>query len=325
MKRVLQAATTATLLALGLSAASVHAQEKYPTRPITMYIPAPPGGGTDSVGRTLAELVEPILGQKVIVENKPGAGGTVGVTLLTQAPPDGYTLEGAYNGPLTALPHTLAVSYNKDSYVPIIEFAASGYVFCVRKDFPAKDAKEMIAHLKANPGKYTYAVDGVGNTVHLGAEILFGKFGAKARPVPFNGSSEQVRAVLGGHVDIFTGSSGSVLPHIKSGALKCPFVTTTKGNPAVPGAVGLGELGITDYQAALWWGLIAPKGIAPEKVAILENAFRKAMESPRFKETIAKLGATSDGLGPKEFAEHIRTEYELNGKVVKQLGLPPPR
>lgn len=323
MKLLLRcAAATAAALLLSIPG---QAQQAYPTRPITLIIPAPPGGGTDSLGRTLAELVEPILGQKVVVENKPGAGGTLGVTLLTQASPDGYTLVGAYNGPLTALPHTLAVSYSLDSYIPIIEFAASGYVFCVRSDFQAKDAKEMIAHLKANPGKLTYAVDGIGNTVHLGAEIIFGKFGVKARPVPFNGSSEQVRAVLGGHVDIFTGSSGSVLPHIKSGALKCPFVTTTKGNPAVPSAVGLGDLGIADYQAALWWGLIAPKGTPDNRVKILENAFRKGMDSPKFKSATTALGATSDGLGPQEFANHIRTEYELHGRIVKQLGLQPPR
>ncbi len=316
------AAAACALLSIALPSL---AQQAYPTRPITLIVPAPPGGGTDTMGRTLAELVEPILGQKVVVENKPGAGGTLGVTLLTQAPPDGYMLAGAYNGPLTALPHTLAISYGLDSYVPIIEFGASGYVFCVRSEFPAKDAKEMIAHMKANPGKLTYAVDGIGNTVHLGAEIVFGKFGVKARPVPFNGSSEQVRAVLGGHVDIFTGSSGSVLAHIKSGALKCPFVSTTKGNPAVPSAVGLADLGITDFQAALWWGLIAPKGLPADRVTILENAFRKAMDSPKFKSALAALGATSDGLGPQEFGGHIRTEYELHGKVVKQLGLTPPR
>jgi tripartite-type tricarboxylate transporter receptor subunit TctC len=316
-------ALAAVVLALAALATPSLAQEKYPSRPITLYIPAPPGGGTDTVGRTLAELVEPILGQKVVVENKPGAGGTLGVTLLTQAPPDGYVLEAAYNGPLTALPHTLAVSYTFDSYIPIIEFAASGYVFCVRSEFPAKDAKEMIAHLKANPGKFTYAVDGIGNTVHLGAEILFQKFGVKVRPVPFNGSSEQVRAVLGGHVDIFTGSSGSILPHMKAGTLKCPFVTTVARNPAVPDAVGLADLGVTDFQAALWWGLIAPKGTPPDRIAILENAFRKAMDSPKYKAAIASLGATSEASGPKEFSAHIRKEYEINGAAVKQLGLSP--
>ena len=320
MKKILGALAVACLAALPLAG---PAQEKFPSRPITLYIPAPPGGGTDSVGRALAELVEPILGTKVVVENKPGAGGTLGVTLLTQAKPDGYTLAGAYNGPLTALPHTLAVSYGLDSYIPIIEFGASGYVFCVKSDFPVKDAKEMIEHLKKNPGKFTYAVDGIGNTVHLGAEILFNKVGVKARPVPFNGSAEQVRAVLGGHVDIFTGSSGAVLAHVKAGTLKCPFVTTTARNPAVPDAVGLGDLGVSDFQAALWWGLIAPKGTPPDRVKILEDAFRKAMESPKFKAVLATLGATAPTGGSKEFANHIKTEYDLSGAAVKQLGLTP--
>jgi tripartite-type tricarboxylate transporter receptor subunit TctC len=314
------AAVASGLVLLG---GPVSAQEKFPSRPITMIIPAPPGGGTDSVGRALGDLVEPILGQKVVIENKPGAGGTLGVTLLTQAPADGYLVEAAYNGPLTALPHTLAVSYKLDSYIPIIQFGETGYVFCTKSDFPAKDANGLIAHLKANPGKFTYAVDGIGNTVHLGAEILFQKFDVKARPVPFNGSSEQVRAVLGGHVDIFSGSSGSVLPHIKAGTLKCPFVTTTGRNPAIPDAVSLKELGVSDYQAVLWWGLIAPKGTPADRVAILEQAFRKAMESPKYKAVLANLGGTSEGRALNDFSAAIKTEYELNGSVVKRLGIQP--
>jgi len=274
------------------------------------------------MGRTLADLAGPILGQKIVVENKPGAGGTLGITLLTQAPPDGYTLAGAYNGPLTALPHTLAVSYTMDSYIPIIEFGSSGYVFCVKSDFPAKDAKELIAQLKANPGKYTYAVDGIGNTVHLGGEVLFQSLGIKARAVPFNGSSEQLRAVLGGHVDIFTGSSGVVLSHLKAGTLKCPFVTTASRNPAVPEAVGLKELGIDNVEVALWWGLIAPKGTPPDRIKILEAAFKQAKESPKFKAALDTLGATAERPGQQEFILHIKTESEVLGKVVQQLGLP---
>lgn len=295
--------------------------QAFPARPITMIVPAPPGGGTDTLSRTLAELAEPILGQKIVVENKVGASGTLGVTLLTQAAPDGYTLAGAFNGPLTALPHTQSVSYDLSSYVPIVEFGASGYVFCVRSDFPAKDGKEFIAHLKANPGKFTYAVDGIGNTVHLGAEVLFQRFGVKARAVPFNGASEQLRAVLGTHVDIFTGSSGIVLPHVKAGTLKCPMVTTGSKNPAVPDATSLKELGVADFETALWWGLIAPKGTPADRVTILENAFRKAKESPKFKEALAKLGATDERPGQQEFIKHIRDEFDVNAKVVQQLGL----
>ena len=174
-----------------------------------------------------------------MIENKPGGGGSVGTALITQARPDGYTLLMNFNGPMTTLPHSLQVPYTLDSYTPIIQVGSGSYVLCTAPDFPAANAKELIANLKQNPGKYTYGNDGVGNTMQLAAERIFRHFDVKARPVPFGGAGETARNFLGGHVDFYGGSLPPILPHVAAGKAKCLMLTSAADNPAMPGASGL--------------------------------------------------------------------------------------
>jgi tripartite-type tricarboxylate transporter receptor subunit TctC len=313
------AAALAALVAVG--ALPGAAQEKYPSRPIQLIVPSPPGGGTDIFGRQLAELVDPILGAKIVVENKPGGGGTVGTTLVTQAKPDGYTLGMIWNSPLTTSPHSLQVPYTPDSYTPIIQIGSSSYVICAQPDFPASTGKEFIEHLKKNPGKYTYGNDGVGGTMQLAAERIFGHFGVKVRPVPFGGAGETARNFLGGHVDFYGGSLPPIIPHVTAGKAKCLILTSAANNPALPSASGLADLGAPEMETVLWWGVIGPKGLPADKVQTLEAAFRKAAESPRFKEVQAKQGATSVIRRPEEMAKLIRAEHAALGEVARSLGL----
>jgi tripartite-type tricarboxylate transporter receptor subunit TctC len=317
------ACRTATAVALLACAGviPVAAQERYPSRPIQLIVPSPPGGGTDIFGRQLAELVEPILGQKLVVENKPGGGGTVGTTLVTQARPDGYTLGMIWNSPLTTSPHSLQVPYTPDSYTPIIQIGSSSYVLCTAPDFPAANGKEFIAHLKQNPGKYTYGNDGVGGTMQLAAERIFGEFGAKVRPVPFGGAGETARNFLGGHVDFYGGSLPPILPHVAAGKAKCLVLTSAANNPALPAASGLADLGAPGAETVLWWGVIGPKGLPADRVQAIEAAFRKAAESPRFKEVQQKQGATAVIRGSDEMAKLIRSEHAALGAVAQSLGL----
>src|SRR6185295_18981823 len=156
--------------------------------------PTPPGGGVDIVARMLAELVEPALGTKVVVVNKPGASGAIGVTQLAQAKPDGYTLAAVWNAPLTVTPHTLAVSYGLDDYTPVTQLTGgTPFGFCVKPDFPAANGKEFVELLRKSPDKYNYGNDGVAGGVQLAAERAFGRLGIKARPVPFGGAGETVK------------------------------------------------------------------------------------------------------------------------------------
>lgn len=321
--RMMALLRTTTLGAAAVLAAALaaHAQDRYPSRPIQVIVPTPPGGGTDIIARQLAEIVEPILGQKLVIENKPGGGGTVGTTLVTQAKPDGYTLLMNFNGPLTTVPHTLQVPYTPDSYTPIIQVGFGSYVLCTAPDFPASNAKELIAHLKQNPGKYTYGNDGVGNTMQLAAERIFRHFDVKARPVPFGGAGETARNFLGGHVDFYGGSLPPILPHVAAGKAKCLMLTSASDNPALPGAAGLAALGVPELETVLWWGLMGPKNLPANVVEKLETSFREAVASQRFKETMEKQGATPIARGPKEMDALIRKEYAALGEVAKAVGL----
>ena len=310
-------------LACGLVAAGapVMAQEKFPSRPIEIIVPTPPGGGTDITARLLAELVEPMLGQKVVVVNKAGAGGALGMSAVVQAKPDGYTLGGLWNAPLTMTPHSQAVPYSLQDYVAISLADIAPSLLCAKPDFPANNGKELIEVIRNNPNKYTYGNDGVGGMLHLSTERIFIKFGIKARPVPFGGAGETLKNFLGGHVDIYAGSIPPIVPHVKAGTAKCLLLTSKEKNAAVPQATSLNELGIPETATYLWHGIVGPKGIPPDRVAILEKAFVQAAKSGKYRQMMEEKGVTAEGGGGVEFRKLIETEYKAMGEVVTSLGM----
>ncbi|WP_170149876.1 Bug family tripartite tricarboxylate transporter substrate binding protein [Rhodoplanes roseus] len=297
------------------------AAQEFPSRPITLIVPAPPGGGTDVFARQIAEAVEPILKQKVIVDNRAGGGGTVGTTLITAAQPDGYTLGFIWNSPLTTSPHSLAVSYTPDSYASVMSIGFSSYVLCTAPSFPAANAKELVDQIKANPGKFTYGNDGLGGTMQLAAERVFSKLGAKVRPVPFGGAGETARNFLGGHVTFYGGSLPPILPHAAAGKAKCLLLTSAGKNPALPQASGLDDIGLGAEETVLWWGLIAPAKTPPAILEKLEKAFMEAAATPKFKEAMDKQGATLRVLGAKDTGALIRNELAALGAVAKAIGI----
>ena len=310
-------------LAFGLVMAStpVTAQEKFPSRPIEIIVPTPPGGGTDIAARLLAELVEPVLGQKVVVVNRAGAGGTLGMSAVVQAKPDGYTVGGLWNAPLTMTPHTQGVPYTLQDFVAISLSDTAPNVLCTRPDFPANSGKELIEVIRNNPNKYTYGNDGVGATIHLSVERIFGKLGIKARPVPFGGAGETLKNFLGGHIDIYGGSLPPIVPHVKAGTAKCLLLTSKEKNAGVPQAASLGELGIPETATYLWHGIVGPKGIAPDRIAILEKAFSQAAKSDKFRQSMEANGVTVEGSGAAEFRKLIETEHKAMSDVVTALGM----
>jgi tripartite-type tricarboxylate transporter receptor subunit TctC len=293
----------------------------FPDRPITLIVPAPPGGGTDVFARQLADLAEGVLKQKVVVENKAGGGGTVGTTLIAAARPDGHTLGFVWNSPLTTSPHALPVSYTPDSYVPILSIGYSSYVLCAQPDFPAKDAQEMVTVLKQNPGKFTYGNDGVGGTMQLAAERIFRKLDVKVRAVPFGGAGETAKNFLGGHVSLYGGSLPPILAHAKAGKAKCLLLTSAEPNASLPDAAGLSKLGIGGEETVLWWGLIAPKNIPADRLAVIAKAFNAAATDPKFKAVMEQQGAVH---APKDGAamdKAIRAELTALGEVAKAIGI----
>jgi len=303
------------------AASPAAAQEKFPTRPIEIIVPTPPGGGTDITARLLAELVEPMLGQKVVVVNKAGAGGTLGMSAVVQAKPDGYTLGGLWNAPLTMTPHSQAVPYSLQDYVAISLADTAPALLCTKPDFPANTGKEFIEVIRSNPNKYTYGNDGVVGMLHLSTERIFTKLGIKARPVPFGGAGETLKNFLGGHVDIYAGSIPPIVPHVKAGAAKCLLLTSKEKNAAVPQAASLSELGIPETATYLWHGIVGPKGIPPDRIAILEKAFARAAKSDKFRQLMEAKGVTVEGSGAAEFRKLIDTEFKAMGEVVTSLGM----
>ena len=296
-------------------------QEKFPARPIQMIMPTPPGGGTDILGRRLAEAAEKVLNQQIVVENKPGGNGTIGIGQLVQAKPDGYTIGAVWNGAVTTTPHTMQLPYKLESLVPLLQIGAGSYVICVREDFPVNSAKELIDLIKGHPDKYTLGNDGIGNTMQLAAQRIFGHFGAKVRQVPFNGAGETARNFLGGHVDIYGGSIPAIMAHVKAGKVKCPMLTSADDNPVLPNASGLRALGAPELETVLWWAISMPKGVPADRVEILRDAFRKAADSDGYREILTKLGATPIFRQGEELQKYIQSEYTALGEVAQELGL----
>ncbi len=319
MSRRLLILASAAIVAL---TAPLWAQEAYPSRPITVIVPTPVGGGVDIVHRMLGELAEPILGHKIVIENKPGASGTVGLSALVNARPDGYTLAAVWNAPLTIAPHTLTVPYDANDFVPVIQTTGgTPLIYCVRPDFPANTAKEFIEYAKRNPDKLTYGTDGAGAMVQLSGERLFQPLGLKLRPIPFGGAGETLKNFLGGHIDIYGGTIPPIASQLRDGAAKCLITTAASKLASLPMAASAGDLGLADQATELWRGLIAPKGTPADRVNVLAGAFRKAAADPKFQNYLKNAGETAVVGTPDEFRALIVAESKAFAGVVKSLGI----
>jgi tripartite-type tricarboxylate transporter receptor subunit TctC len=315
------AAACAVVTAALVVGAGPALAQTYPTRPVTLIVPAPPGGGTDVFARQLAELVEPIFKQKIVIENKAGAGGTLGVTQLTAARPDGYTLAFIWNSPLTTSPQSLNVAYTPEKYRPLMSIGFSSYVICAQPTFAGSSAKDFIAALKAPNTRFTYGNDGVGGTMQFAAERIFSKVGVKVKGIPFAGAGETAKNFLGGHVDFYGGSLPPILPHVQAGKAKCLLLTSAAGNAALPGVDGLESLGLGAEETVLWWGLIAPAGLPAELAETIEKTFVAAANSEKFKEIMDRQGATRRILGAVQTTDLIAKELAALTDVARSLGI----
>ena len=246
---------------------------------LKVIIPTPPGGGTDGYFRILVKEAEPFLNEPIIITNVAGAGGTIGVTQLTRAAPDGQTVAGVWLGPITVAPNTSKVPYTPNDYVPIVQMSSAPYVMCVHPEFPSSDGGAFIAELRRNPDKYTYGHDGAGGPGHLGTARILRATQTSARDIPFKGAGDTLTAFLGKHIDIYVGSIPPIREHERTGKVKCLLVTSADRISALPNAWALRDLGIPNEETILWRALIAPKGTSPERIAKLESAFERAANS----------------------------------------------
>jgi len=308
------------LLALAVAAPAAIAAD-FPAKAITMIVPAAPGGGTDTFGRKVAEAAEKILKQQITVENRGGGSGTVGISQVLIAKPDGYTIGFVWNSPITTIPHSLEVPYSKTDYSALMSIGYSSYVMCVQPDFPASNGAEFIEAIRKNPGKYTLGNDGTGGTMQLAAERIFAKAGVKVRYVPFKGAGDTAKNFLGGHIDIYGGSIPPIQQHVRAGKAKCLLLTSADRNDALPQASGLSDIGMASEETVLWWGLIVPAKTPAAVQKTLEEAFLKAAATPEVKEIMQNKGATNRPIGAAATNKLIDEEYAALESVAKSIGL----
>jgi tripartite-type tricarboxylate transporter receptor subunit TctC len=299
----------------------LQAQE-FPTQPINMIIDRPPGSGTDVVGRVIAPAASKILGQEIVPVNKPGAGGAVGVGLLASAKPDGYTIAAFTMSGLTVVPHLESVSYDplKD-VIPIVHFGTFHCAVMIRPDSPHKTFKDLIDFARKNPGKASIGIVGVGNSPHLDFEIVKQQENVDMPIVPFGGAPPTLTALLGGHVTIAGVGASSWMPNYKAGKVRLLATTTEKR--ILPEVPALREFGYPFHNLSTEYYLISvPKGTPPAIAAKLENALRKAMETPEFRKTTESLYVYDPAPLSKEAIKGlVETLYQKNGEVIKKAKL----
>jgi tripartite-type tricarboxylate transporter receptor subunit TctC len=305
-----------------LAAAGARAQD-YPTRPIKVVIAFPPGGPTDFVGRLLAEKLKEILGQPVIIENKPGANGAIGATEVVRAAPDGYTLFLTTSGAVTITPN-LRTDTPYDTlrdFAPISRVVNVNEVLAVKPDLAVNTATDLAALAKAKPGALAFASTGVGSPPHLALELFQAAAGVKFVHVPYRGAAPAITDLLGGQVIAMFADAPVLLPHIQGGKLKPIAVASVQRNPVLPNVPTLAEQGYADTVCDNWYGLLAPAKTPPAIVAKLNAALRSALADPGLKEKLVKVGAVPTPSTPEEFASFLREELARWGKVIRDKGI----
>ncbi|AOZ03633.1 ABC transporter substrate-binding protein [Cupriavidus sp. USMAHM13] len=315
---------TPALGALALGAAAL-AHAAYPERPITLVIPFSAGGPTDVVGRIVASKASEILGQQIVVDNRVGAAGTIGMTAVARARPDGYMLGLATVSTHGTAPHLLArPPYDpvKD-FTPVRNLVSSPNILSVHPGFPAHNLKEFVAYVKAHPGKESYANAGAGGINDLGMAWFLQLSEASMISVPYKGSAPALNDAIGGNVKVIFDNFPSSLPFIKAGKLRALAITGTQRNDKLPEVPTFAEQGFKDYDVSAWYGVVAPARLPAEVRARLADAFQAALDDPATRQRLVDAGAFPVASGPDAFARQIRQEYERWGSVIRKAGIAP--
>ncbi|MFS8978966.1 tripartite tricarboxylate transporter substrate binding protein [Cupriavidus necator] len=308
---------------LALAAASAPAHAAWPDHSIRWIVPFPAGGAMDNIARTLGEDMSRTLGQAIVVENRPGAGGNIGAELVARAPADGYTMIIVANG--------MAVNpalYGKLSYDPVKDFAPVSLLAVVpnvlvasKAKSPVKTVAEVVANAKARPGKYTYASAGNGTSIHLAGELFTSMAGVDLLHVPYKGSGPAMTDLLGGQVDYMFDSITSAKPHIDSGKLTAIAVTTTKRSTALPNVPTVAESGLAGYELSPWFAAFVPARTPPAAIAKLNQAMLEALRNPAVQKRLAAIGAEPIGSTPAALRDHLARETAKWGELIRARGI----
>ncbi|MBU8872589.1 tripartite tricarboxylate transporter substrate binding protein [Reyranella sp. MMS21-HV4-11] len=314
---------SAALLPLGLP---VQAQDAYPSRPITMIVPFPPGGVADITGRPLAHVMSRILKQSVVVQNKGGAGGSVGTAQAARAAPDGYTLLMALSSisvlPVADVLQGRTPAYELDQFAPIALISADPTILVVREDGPFKSLKDLVEAAKAKPGTINYGSSGVYGTLHVAMEIFATAAGIKLFHIPYQGGGPAVAALLGGQIDALASGPSAAMAQIKAGKMRALAVWGDKRLASLPNVPSMKELGY-DATFYIWSGLFAPVATPATIQAALRDAVRRTVEDPEFKEAMAKVETPIAYLDAPQFKVFLEKDAARLKIAVERIGKVP--
>lgn len=315
------------ILVLGvalLAATTAAMAQNYPSRPVRFVVPYAPGGSTDTLARTIGIALSDHLGQQVVVDNRTGANGDIGMTIVAKAPADGYTIVLGYIANLGIGPSL----YDKMPYDPIKDFASitqvagASNILVIHPSLPARNFKEFLAYAKANPKKVTFATAGVASVGHLTGELLNDMAGIDMLHVPYKGSGQAISDLVGGHVKVMISGMASTLPQVRSGKLVGIVTTGLKRTPATPDIPTIAET-FPGFESSSWFGVLAPAGTPKPIVARLNADLHKSLKDPTVAKRLAAVGFEITYGTPEEFTAYIKSEIKKWAKVVKASGAKP--
>jgi tripartite-type tricarboxylate transporter receptor subunit TctC len=313
----MRAVSAALAVVFVLLAPAASAQGTYPTKPIRLIVPSPPGDGSDLMARAIGDKLTQAWGQAVVVDNRQGAGGRVGTEVAAKSAPDGYTLimgNAGSHGINAALYKDLPYDLERD-FVAVTQVMRAPNVLVINPSLPAKSVAEFIALLKASPGKYSYGSGGNGSSAHFTAELFKSMAGVDIAHIPYKGATPALTDVIGGQVVMFMGNLPPAMGHIKAGRVRALAVTTTRRSSLVPDLPTVAEGGLPGFETVAWFGLFAPAGTPPEIVARIRDEVAKIVQQPDIHERIVTLGGEPVGNSPSEFAAIVR------GDIAKWKGV----
>jgi tripartite-type tricarboxylate transporter receptor subunit TctC len=311
---------------LGLAVACGHASvafaQAWPASHITIIVPFVPGGTTDIIAREIGQQISVGLGQPVVIENRGGGGGTLGAGIAARAAPDGYTLF------MATIAHTIAPSLYKKGlaydfgrdFAPITVVASLPNILIVNPAVPAQSEKELIAYLKANPGKVSFGSAGNGSVEHLAGEMFRFMTGTDIVHIPYKGGAPMLVDLMSGQIQMSIETSGAAAPYVRSGRVRALAVSTARRSAAFPELPTIAEAGVKGYEMTTWYGLLAPAGTPRDIINKIRDQVVVALRTPEMKQRLDEIGAEPGGMSPTEFAAFIVSETAKWGKVVKESG-----
>ncbi len=315
---------TACIVALSIVIASppLAQAQNYPHRPIRMIVPFSPGGAADTPGRMLMHKVSEALGQQVVFDNRPGAGGTIGAEAVAKAAPDGYTLLLISNTHLISASLYKNLSYDAiTDFAPVLQFGDAPNVLVVNPSLPAKSVPELIAVAKANPGNINYASSGNGSSQHLFCALFASMAGINMFHIPYKGSARATTELLSGEVKVGCPGIAGMMQYIKDGRLRALAVTGAERSQELPDVPTIAEAGVRGYEASLWLGILGPAALPKDVIAKLNTVIRGVLKQPETQASLRKVGTEVVYRTPDEFGKFLRSEQQKWSKVVKEIGL----